>query len=227
MLNKKFFCVLLILIICISMTFAVIKIKAYKDKEDCLFGKIIYIDAGHGGKDNGANVDDVLEDEINLKISGYLLETLIDSGATVLMSRTNDYDLAFLYQKNRKKEDLNNRVKYINSSKPDLFVSIHLNTYPSLNVEGAQVFYQNNEQSKNLANFIQTELNKLTNKERKTKNGDYFLLNKTNFTGILIECGFLSNNGERLKLNQKQYQMKIAKKIKEGIVNYFYYLSKD
>jgi len=210
-----------VLVICISSVLAIVKIYALKEKEECLFGKVIYIDAGHGGKDNGASVDSVMEDNINLKISGYLLESLIDSGAYVLMSRTNDYDLASLYQKNRKREDLNNRVKYINKSKPDIFVSIHLNTYPTNDVKGAQVFYQANEDSKTLADIIQNKLNVLTNKERKTKNGDYFILNNTNYTGVLIECGFLSNSQERARLNDNEYQIKVANKIKQGIIDYF------
>ena len=65
-----------VLVICISSVLAIVKIYALKEKEECLFGKVIYIDAGHGGKDNGASVDSVMEDNINLKISGYLLESL-------------------------------------------------------------------------------------------------------------------------------------------------------
>lgn len=187
-----------------------------------LQGKIIYIDAGHGGKDNGASVDNVMEDSINLKISGYLCELLMDIGVHILMSRTSDYDLASLYQKNRKREDLNNRVKYINDSKPDLFISIHLNTYATSDVNGAQVFYQsNNEDSKEMANYIQQSLNVLTNKSRNIKSGDYFILNKTAPLGVLVECGFLSNSYERGKLNSEDYQYKVAKYIQKGIVDYF------
>ena len=208
--------------ICVSSLFCTLKIKAMKDENRYLMGRTIFIDAGHGGKDNGASVDGVMEDNINMKISGYLVELLVDAGAYVLMSRTSDYDLASLYQKNRKREDLNRRVRYINNSEPDIFLSIHLNTYPSDGVRGAQVFYQNNDNSKNLANIIQNKLNVLTSKERKTKLGDYFILNKTRVTGVLIECGFLSNEEERNQLNKEEYQKKIANKIKQGIVEYFY-----
>ena len=49
----------------------------------------------------------------------------------------------------------------------------------------------------------------------------YYILNKTNPVGVLVECGFLTNNEERIKLNSDDYQIKIAEKIKDGIVEYF------
>lgn len=218
----NFCCCTLVCVICISFLFVFIKVEAYLNQEKIyLQGKIIYIDAGHGGKDNGASVDGVMEDAINMNISGYLVEELISSGAYVLVSRTGDYDLASMYQKNRKREDLYNRVRYINSSKPDLFISVHLNTFPDENVKGGQVFCQNNEESKLLAEFVQNEMNILSAADRKAKIGDYFILNNANYTGVLIECGFLSNSSERKKLNDAGYQNKIAKRIKKAIVKYF------
>ena len=120
-----------------------------------------------------------------------------------------------------KREDLKKRVSYINKSKPDLFISIHLNTYPSNNISGAQVFYKDDENSKKLATIIQNQLNFGSNKNRKNKLGDYYILKKTNPVGVLVECGFLTNNEERIKLNSDDYQIKIAEKIKDGIVEYF------
>lgn len=195
--------------------------SAHKKEESTLIGKTIFIDAGHGGKDDGASADGVLEDYINLKISGYLYEALIDSGAYVLVSRTSDYDLASMYQKNRKREDLKNRVKYINASKTDLFISIHLNAYKTDSVNGAQVFFQDNIKSNLLATHIQNQLNKITKKERKIKKGDYYILNNSTRVGVLVECGFLSNELERKKLNTEEYQRQIAKMIKKGIVDFF------
>lgn len=218
---RKISAIILIVSICLITVFTTIKVVAYKSLQTCLNGRIVYIDAGHGGKDNGASVDGVMEDAINMEISKYLYEELIKTGAYVLVSRTSDYDLASMYQKNRKREDLNNRVKYINKSKPDVFISIHLNTYPSSDVVGAQVFHQGNNKSELLAQSIQENLNSLTTKERKIKNGDYFILNNTTPVGVIVECGFLSNSAEREKLNDSEYQQKIAINIKQGIVDYF------
>ena len=220
--KKNLFIYLLIsAILSVALILSNLSVYAKQDKDVILNNKIIYLDAGHGGKDNGASVDNILEDSINLSISNYLLEELMRLGAYVLMSRTGDYDLASLYQKNRKREDLNNRVKYINKSNPDIFISIHLNIYSSSSVTGAQVFFQNNENSKHLANVIQSKFNKLNKKDKKSKKGDYFILNNSKPVGVLIECGFLSNDAERNKLTDSNYQQKIANVISEGIVDYF------
>jgi len=198
--------------------------RAISRKNDTLLGKIIYIDPGHGGKDNGASYGGILEDEINLKISGYVIEQLIDYGGYVLTSRTNDYDLSSLYDKNKKRADLIGRVRQINISKADIFVSIHLNSYLSEVINGAQVFYQNKEKSKVLAENIQKHLNVMTNNSKKVKKGDYYILNKSVQPGVIVECGFLSNTKEREKLVDDEYQKKIAKKIVQGIIDYFAYI---
>ena len=211
---------LLLVFLCVVIMFTLTKIRALNEDEN-LFGKIIYIDAGHGGKDNGASVENVLEDNINLNISKLLAEKLIDAGAYVLMSRTSDYDLASLYDKNRKRTDLLKRVNYINNSKPDIFISIHLNTYSSPLISGPQVFYQDNEDSKQIAEIMQKKLNDLSNRNRNSKYGDFYILNNTKCPGILIECGFLSNLEERHKLNNSNYQEKLSDNIKKSLNEYF------
>lgn len=213
-----------IIFICVSFLLGYTLIRAKTDTQS-LFGKTIYIDAGHGGNDNGASFNGVLEDEINLKISGFVMEMLINNGAYVLTSRTNDYDLSELYDKNKKRSDLKKRVSFINSSTADAFISIHLNSYPSSVVKGGQVFYQDTEKSKNLAEFIQENLNELSNNKKKVKKGDYYILNKTKPVGVLVECGFLSNSEERDNLLEENYQRKVASKIVKGLVKYFNNLS--
>ena len=124
--------------------------------------------------------------------------------------------------KNKKSNDLKKRVNLINSSKADLFLSIHLNSYSSTNISGPQVFFQNNAKSIMLANNIQKSLEFLkTGKKRMSKHGDYYILNKTSRIGVIVECGFLSNDSERSLLVQESYQRKIAQLITRGIVNYF------
>ena len=186
-----------------------------------LSGNVIYIDAGHGGKDNGASNGNINEDSINFSISKLLVKKLIDLGAYVYTSRDGDYDLASNYDKNRKAKDLKRRVELINFIKPDLFISIHMNTYISdEEVSGGQAFYQDNEKSKLLANILQDKFNELSNKKKKAKSGDYYLLNKTKYIGVLLECGFLTNDEELKKLSTLSYQSEIVENIVDGIGEY-------
>ena len=185
-----------------------------------LLGKTIYLDAGHGGVDNGATVNNVHEKDLNLQIVYKLKETLTSAGATVLLTRKDDNDISNPNALYRKKSDFDNRIKLINNSNADLYISIHQNIYQNKKYSGPQVFYVKDNQK--LAEIIQKTLNKYLNTKRKVKtiNNTYMykLLKKK---GILIECGFISNDNERYKLKTEEYQLKLSKIITEGIITYY------
>lgn len=63
-----------------------------------LSGKTVIVDAGHGGKDNGAIVDDVKEKDINRKVADYLITYLKEDGANVIETRKDDETL-YLYDR--------------------------------------------------------------------------------------------------------------------------------
>ena len=48
---------------------------------------IIFIDPGHGGKDNGTSYNDIFEDELNLKLSTILYEKLLNDNIISYISR--------------------------------------------------------------------------------------------------------------------------------------------
>ena len=185
-----------------------------------LLGKTIYLDAGHGGVDNGATVNNIHEKDLNLQIVYKLKETLTSAGATVLLTRKDDNDISNPNALYRKKSDFDNRIKLINNSNADLYISIHQNIYQNKKYSGPQVFYVKDNQK--LAEIIQNTLNKYLNTKRKVKtiNNTYMykLLKKK---GILIECGFISNDNERYKLKTEEYQLKLSKIITEGIITYY------
>ena len=182
---------------------------------------IIFIDPGHGGKDNGTSYNDIFEDELNLKISTILYEKLLNDNIISYISRIADYDLSSQYAKNHKIEDLNKRIDYIESLNTTLFVSLHLNYYHSSNVNGLQVFYQkNNYESEKLAKTLQKKLNNENKKNKNHKVGDYYLLNNCSKCGVLIEYGFLSSEYDRKKLLNDSYLDYLANIIKEGIYAY-------
>ena len=194
-----------------------------KSNNNILYGKVIVIDPGHGGNDNGAEVNNVLEDEINLNIAKLLYQKLFDQGCIVHITRVGDYDLAPQDSQTRKMKDLKRRTRFINEVDADLFISIHLNIFIQEQVKGIQVFYQQyKDESKKLAKSLQNEFNRLINeKNKKPKIGDYYILNNTYPTGVLIECGFLSNDEDRLNLNNHEYQDKICKIIYKGILDFY------
>ncbi|SNX54425.1 N-acetylmuramoyl-L-alanine amidase CwlD [Thermoanaerobacterium sp. RBIITD] len=186
-----------------------------------VMNKIIIIDAGHGGNDPGKpGKSGKDEDELNLAIATKLKDLIEESGGIVLMTREDDT----LSDSNLMK-DLKNRVYAGNDVKGDIFISIHLNSFPESQYKGAQVFYQkNSEKGKLLAEIIQDELKKTldTNNERMAKEtSTFFILRHAKMPAVIVECGFMSNPEEERLLNDDKYQYKVAWAIYKGILRYF------
>ena len=120
--------------------------------------RVIVLDPGHGGLDNGASIAGVDEDELNLKISFALKEELESRGATVYMTRTDDQDMTRRNYNYSKQDDMYLRALKIDEYHPDLFLSIHLNSSNS-SAWGSQVFYyKKSEDGKRLADSIHNQI---------------------------------------------------------------------
>lgn len=192
-------------------------------------GKVVVIDPGHGGDDPGkVGVSGILEKDINLQIALKLKNILEKEGYKAVLTRETDMHLSE-NEKIRKTADLNRRLEIINveyeNNNNTIMISIHQNSFTNESVHGAQCFYYaDSEKSKKLAEDIQQILNEKVNthKEKKTKsNNDYYMLINSKCPGIIIECGFLSNYEEEVKLMSEVYQEELAEMIKEGIEKYY------
>ena len=183
-----------------------------------LLNKVIYLDAGHGGIDCGATSNYIIESELNLEIVKLLESELVKKGAYVLLTRNGDYDLA-TSSYNRKRSDLYNRAKLINDSKASLYISIHLNSSPSPNWSGLQVFYSNvNEDNKKIASYITNSLkNNISNIRDYKKENDYYMYSKIKIPGVLLEAGFISNSRDNYNIRNKNFQDKLIKSIADGL----------
>lgn len=210
--------ILILIILLLSALFINTKVNALMP----LSGKIIVIDPGHGGKDPGTISDTTYESDINLAISKVLEIELSKAGATVILTRDDDYDLSNPNARWRKKSDFDNRINLINNSNANLYLSIHLNYLTNSAYYGPQVFYDK-EENQNIALIIQETLNDnlKTNREIKKIPNETYMYDKLTIPGVLIECGFLSNPEEKNKLTTEEYQQKLASLIKDAIINYF------
>lgn len=209
--------IFLSIILVISIT-SIVKTNSYSTKN------IIYIDPGHGGPDGGAvGVDGIYEKEIVLSVSKKLKRYFNEAGYNVLLTRDGDYDLADDTSKNKKREDIHERVNLINNSDCILFISIHANKYSSPKIYGSQSFYRtNDEESKLLSDEIQDALRSIlqnTKREAKSITGKY-LIDHTNPPGTLVEIGFLSNPEEAAMLIDEYYQERLAYSIYVGTLSY-------
>lgn len=192
--------------------------------------KVIVIDAGHGNPDGGAvGNTGTIEADINLKIALKLQKVLEESGAVVILTRSDEngiYDNEEESIGKKKVSDIKNRVKIGNKSSADIFVSIHLNKLEQKQYDGWQTFYKkSSDDGKKLAECIQNALNENMDKEnnRIAKNIDnVYIIKNVEIPTTIVECGFLSNYEEEEKLRKEEYQDKLAYGIYIGIMNYFY-----
>ncbi len=186
----------------------------------------LIIDAGHGGIDGGTtSCTGVKESQINLEISKRLEQVLSLIGYKTIMVRTEDTSVATEGNtiREQKRSDLRNRVNLVNNTENALYVSIHQNFYPESRYSGPQVFYASTEESKNLAELMQTNMNQaLTSSNKRTckKSDGVYIMQHIDCTGILIECGFLSNPEEESKLRTPKYQNRVCSVIAGTLANY-------
>lgn len=185
-----------------------------------LQGKYIVIDVGHGGKDAGTSYGDILEKDLNLSIANKLKDELIRNGASVIMTREGDYDLSSPGIDRRKKSDFDNRIKLINDSHANMYLSIHINYLEDSSYSGGQIFYYG-EKNKKLAEKIQEQFNTIAYPRSIKNMPNIYMYKKLSIPGVLVECGFISNANERKKLQDEKYQQEIANAITNGVINYF------
>lgn len=189
--------------------------------------QVIVVDAGHGGMDGGGvGLGGTPEKDLNLQIAKKLEKTLTEKGYQVIMTRTEDvslHDDGKTTVRSQKNSDLKNRANIANQARAGLFVSIHMNKYESAEVKGAQVFFRKNDPTgAQYARSIMSEFKKIDSdnhrveKELPNKN---LTFSKLEIPGVLVECGFLSNEEELKKLQDEAYQQQIVDAIVLGIIN--------
>jgi len=199
--NKlKKFAVTSLLTTMLTSNFVIANAESYK----------VFIDAGHGGVDNGSSYYGYLEDVINLEIAHKLKNRLINEGFEVEMSRNDDTYVS-----------LSERASKSNNSDSDMFISIHQNAATATSANGIETYYYNHRNIQ-LANAIHNSIiNSTDANNRNVRKGNFLVLRDNNKPSILLECGFISNKSEGYKLNTSEYQNKIVDGIVSGVKKYF------
>lgn len=186
----------------------------------------IIIDAGHGGVDGGAtSCTGVLESGLNLEISLRLDDLMHLLGYNTKMVRTTDVSIYTQGEtiSSKKISDLKERVKLVNDTPYGILVSIHQNFFQESKYAGAQVFYGKSDDSKSLAKLLQDNLKKTINigsRRIEKKASGVYLMENIECTGILLECGFLSNPQEEEKLRDPNYQKQLCCVISASIAGF-------
>lgn len=170
----------------------------------------VCIDAGHGGKDGGAQGASVSEKWIALDVANRVAAKLQNSGINVVMTRDSDYFV-----------ELAERANIANQTGADVFVSIHCNSGPST-AQGTEVWsYPGEAEDKRLAEKLLERIIARTGlHSRGTKEENFAVLRLTRCPAALVELGFISNVQEEQLMKTFDYQDQASTAIVEGIKQY-------
>lgn len=194
--------------------------------------RVIVLDPGHGGQDNGAQGrQGVQEKKAVLDIARRVRTHLVNAGLKVYMTRDGDRFI-----------ELEERCRKAKSWGADLFVSIHLNSAGSSIPHGTETYvlaaagYEstaggasrtsspgNRFEGPNaiLGYSIHKSLTaKIAEGDRGVKRSRFLVLREAPCPAALVECLFLSNPPEEKRILSDTFRESVAQGISEGIITY-------
>ena len=187
----------------------------------------VVVDAGHGGEDGGAVAAyGTVEAGLNLAVALRVRDLLAFTGVDTVMTRAGEdaiYDPGCSTLREKKVSDLRNRAALVEATENAVLLSIHQNSLPSSpSTHGAQVFFNGAEGAAPLASGVQEALNQAVN-EGKAKSpaaigASVYLMKNITAPGVLVECGFLTNEAEAAKLKTPEHQLRLAAAIAAGLL---------
>jgi len=207
--------------------------------------KVIILDPGHGGDDNGArSAAGTFEKDVNLMLAKALRKELSqDSQLQVLLTREGDQRLA-----------LEERAIHVNRLRADLFFSIHCAHSPQESAAGFLVYYFQPDAdqtdtyhylktplggrelrvlpwnlaqfqwvpaSKEMAGILQRRLNEFYSRSSGAPmGGPLKLLATVNCPAVLLEAGHLSNPADEQRLDDAGHQDALARVLRQAVAEF-------
>jgi N-acetylmuramoyl-L-alanine amidase len=169
----------------------------------------VVVDAGHGGKDLGANRNNVYEKDLNLSVALKLKKALEARGVNVQMTRATDMFL-----------ELSQITAISNRIKPDAFISVHTNASLSPAANGLETYYYT-PQSVPLAKAVHKHaVNNINSPDRGVRKAMFYVIHHTQIPAVLFEMGYISHPTEREALQSETRQNATAEALAQGVVEF-------
>lgn len=191
---------------------------------------IVVLDAGHGGRDDGAHANGLQEKDLTLDVITRADKLLKQFGFETVLTRTDDSYVA-----------LPERTAIANRIDNSIFVSVHFNH--ASRGTGVETFYASekvppenewtwigffnkpaplpDDSSEALAGFIQASLVMRTEATNRGIRGrPLYVIRHTRSPAVLVECGFISNAFEARLIANEEDPERMAKAIAEGVMSY-------
>lgn len=190
-----------------------------------LKGKIIALDAGHGGSDTGAiGPTGVTEKGVTLRVAKALQKLLQAEGATVLMTRTTDTEVSPKKANASDVEELQARCDVGNDGNADIFISMHMDSFTNSTPSGTTGYYYTNgsKASQRLAQYVsEGVVTALGTGNRGTKSCNFYVVKHTDMPATLVEMAFISNDKEEKLMNSEAGINRAAEGILNGLRRFF------
>lgn len=190
-----------------------------------LKGKIIALDAGHGGSDTGAiGPTGVTEKGVTLRVAKALQKLLQAEGATVLMTRTTDTEVSPKKANASDVEELQARCDVGNEGNADIFISMHMDSFTNSTPSGTTGYYytKGSKASQRLAQYVsEGVVTALGTGNRGTKSCNFYVVKHTDMPATLVEMAFISNDKEEKLMNSETGINRAAEGILNGLRRFF------
>lgn len=177
-----------------------------------LQGKLVCVDAGHGGHSGGAQgLNGAQEKNVTLQIALEVAQALQDAGATIIMPRVDDTYIS-----------LDERIDFANTQKADLFVSIHCNAMPTHNTVSGTETYYDTPQSAALARAIHPQVaGTVAGRDGGIRRRGFAVIRRTTMPSVLVEVAYIDHLGDEAKLTNPLFQRQVGESIRDGVVRFF------
>lgn len=193
----------------------------------------VVIDPGHGGRDDGAKGNGLVEKEVTLDLALRVERLLKTFGFKTMLTRRDDTYLT-----------LPERTAMGNQVENSYFLSLHFNNSKYSTATGVETYYATEkvapegawtwvgyfgkpaastgaDNGETLAGYVQTALiNRTESGNRGIKARELYVVRHTRAPAILIEAGFLSNPFDARLLAASEYRDRLAAAIVEGVIQF-------
>ena len=177
-------------------------------------GITVVIDVAHGGIDAGVEIGYASEKDLLLEIADKINAATKREHTKIYFTRTGDEN-----------PSLKDRLALIKTFKPDVVISLHINTHVDTSLEGAEIILAENSptylKSVGIAEKLKLAFHTSEVFEKITiKDANHYLLKNLKVPAVTLELGYLSNASDLLILTSEEGQYQIAETIVEAIESF-------
>lgn len=182
-------------------------------------GKVVVLDPGHGADHLGITRSSLTEAHVVADLAARIEGRLVATGMYVFLTRGKDGN----HLTDRQRAD------FANSAGAQLCVSLHVDRDDNPSANGVATYYYGNDQfelfsplGKRFAEQVQRHIVSATDlADCRSHAKTWDLLRLTTMPTVLIEAGYLTNDGDAERLSNPAFRDTVAEAISNAIVNMF------